>query len=187
MKKLLIATLLSTFALSAHSQVYVQADLGSSRVALEDEAGGDEVLSGTVFSQRLSIGYDFQNNFRTAVDYTNFGKVKESYTDEYFSADLSLKLKSLGVTGFYDFKSSSNFIPYVGLRVSYNKFDTEVALNSYDSFSESVSESRIGFGVLGGVQYKLTNNMALNVNIEYNRVASDAYAAGANIGLRYNF
>lgn len=188
MKKLLIATLLSAFALSAHSQVYVQADLGSSRVALEDEAGGEEVLSGTVFTQRLSVGYDFQNNFRVAVDYTNFGKIKNTYSDGYYSADVSLKVKSLGVTGFYDFKSSSNFTPYVGVRLAHNKADVNVqAYNSYNSVSGSDSVSRIGLGVLGGVQYKLTNNMALNANIEYNRLASDAYSAGANIGLRYNF
>lgn len=184
MKKLLIATLLSAFALSAHSQVYVQADLGSSRVALEDEAGGEDVISGTVFTQRLSVGYDFQNNFRVAVDYTNYGTAKEDYT----TYTESMKFKSLGVTGFYDFTPINLLTPYLGLRLAYTNADLKYSSrSSYFSYQDSYSDSSLGLGIMAGAQYKLTNNVSLNANLEYNRVASNAFAAGANIGIKYSF
>lgn len=95
MKKLLIVTMLFTLALSAQAQWYVQGDLGASKIDITHVNSSNSPS----FTQRISVGYAFDKNFRLAVDYTNYGKVTANYADV---VDVSLKGKSLGLTGFYD-------------------------------------------------------------------------------------
>ncbi|MDD0823495.1 opacity family porin [Mannheimia sp. AT1] len=183
MKKLLIATLVSTFALSAQAQWYVQGDLGYSKIADDSD-----LIDDSVFTQRISVGYDF-GGYRIAADYTNLGKTKNDVS-YYSNFEISTKVKSLGISAIYDFKNNSDFTPYLGARLAYNKVDISVSGASYRYYSNiSVSESasRVGAGVLGGVQYKLTDNLKLNLGAEYNRLASDFAQVGVNAGLRYNF
>lgn len=185
MKKLLIVTMLSTLALSAQAQWYVQGDLGASKIDITDLNSSDSPS----FTQRISVGYAFDKNFRLAVDYTNYGKVTANYAD---IVDVSLKGKSLGFTGFYDF-DLADFKPYVGVRVSANEPDVTENANANANANaryyriDFVSETSIGIGALAGVQYKLTDNVALNTNIEYNRLASDASDVGVKAGLRFSF
>lgn len=188
MKKLLIVTMLSTLALSAlalsaQAQWYVQGDLGASKIDITHVNSSDS----SSFTQRISVGYAFDKNFRLAVDYTNYGKVTANYADV---VDVSLKGKSLGLTGFYDF-DLADFKPYVGVRVSANEPDVTVTANANANARyyriDFVSETSIGIGALAGVQYKLTDNVALNTNIEYNRLASDASDVGVKAGLRFSF
>ncbi|HHF4079112.1 TPA: opacity family porin [Haemophilus influenzae] len=179
MKKLLIVTMLSTLALSAQAQWYVQGDLGASKIDITHVNSSDS----SSFTQRISVGYAFDKNFRLAVDYTNYGKVTANYADV---VDVSLKGKSLGLTGFYDF-DLADFKPYVGVRVSANEPDVTENANARYYRIDFVSETSIGIGALAGVQYKLTDNVALNTNIEYNRLASDASDVGVKAGLRFSF
>lgn len=177
MKKLLIVTMLSTLALSAQAQWYVQGDLGASKIDITDLNSSDSPS----FTQRISVGYAFDKNFRLAVDYTNYGKVTANYADV---ADVSLKGKSLGFTGFYDF-DLADFKPYVGVRVSANEGDVTANVRYYRI--DFATETNIGIGALAGVQYKLTDNVALNTNIEYNHLASDVSDVGVKAGLRFSF
>ncbi|CVQ36495.1 opacity protein [Haemophilus influenzae] len=178
MKKLLIVTMLFTLALSAQAQWYVQGDLGASKIDITDLNSSDSPS----FTQRISVGYAFDKNFRLAVDYTNYGKVTANYADV---VDVSLKGKSLGLTGFYDF-DLADFKPYVGVRVSTNGADV-TANARYYRIEAFATETRIGIGALAGVQYKLTDNVALNTNIEYNRLASNVSDVGVKAGLRFSF
>lgn len=172
--------MLSTLALSAQAQWYVQGDLGASKIDITDLNSSDSPS----FTQRISVGYAFDKNFRLAVDYTNYGKVTANYDD---IADVSLKVKSLGFTGFYDF-DLADFKPYVGVRVSTNKADVtaNVRLSSY-GVEVFATETRTGIGALAGVQYKLTDNVALNTNIEYSYLASNVSDVGVKAGLRFSF
>ena len=184
MKKLLIVTMLFTLALSAQAQWYVQGDLGASKIDITDLNSSDSPS----FTQRISVGYAFDKNFRLAVDYTNYGKVTANYADV---VDVSLKGKSLGLTGFYDF-DLADFKPYVGVRVSTNEADVTANANAnanarYYRIEAFATETRIGIGALAGVQYKLTDNVALNTNIEYNRLASNVSDVGVKAGLRFSF
>lgn len=179
MKKLLIVTMLSTLALSAQAQWYVQGDLGASKIDITDLNSSDSPS----FTQRISVGYAFDKNFRLAIDYTNYGKVTANYAD---IVDVSLKGKSLGFTSFYDF-DLADFKPYVGVRVSANKGEGDVTANARYYRIDFATETSIGIGALAGVQYKLTDNVALNTNIEYNRLASDVSDVGVKAGLRFSF
>ncbi|THA10517.1 opacity family porin [Rodentibacter pneumotropicus] len=181
MKKLLISTLLVSASLSAQAgNFYIQGDLGVSRIEAspDDE---DYSIGSTVFDQRLSFGYDFKNQFRLAIDYHNFNKAE---LDEH-----RVKIKSLGITGFYDFEiSNKDFIPYVGVRIAHNKAKiTEEYCGYSHCYSNSYSSSSGGVGIIGGIQYKLSSNLNANVAIELNRLASDVAQGGIKIGLRYNF
>lgn len=169
--------MLSTLALSAQAQWYVQGDLGASKIDITDLNSSDSPS----FTQRISVGYAFDKNFRLAVDYTNYGKVTANYADV---ADVSLKGKSLGFTGFYDF-DLADFKPYVGVRVSANEGDVTANVRYYRI--DFATETNIGIGALAGVQYKLTDNVALNTNIEYNHLASDVSDVGVKAGLRFSF
>ncbi|MDH2997525.1 hypothetical protein A1D22_07295 [Pasteurellaceae bacterium LFhippo2] len=185
LSKLLIVTALSSFALSAQAEGwYVQGDLGYSRIAEVDY----DIVKDNVLSQRVSVGYDFANKFRVAADYTNFGTAKTTYEN---LVDVSLKIKSLGLTGFYDFNINSKFTPYVGVRLAYNKADIKASTTNtysrYYTLSDSASESRLGIGALAGVQYDLAPNLKINAGVEYNRIAADVAQAGVKVGIRYNF
>lgn len=90
------------------------------------------------FTQRISVGYAFDKNFRLAVDYTNYGKVTANYADV---VDVSLKGKSLGLTGFYDF-DLADFKPYVGVRVSTNGADVTANARYYRIEAGNRNENR---------------------------------------------
>jgi len=188
MKKLLIATLLAGFAISAQAEGwYAQGDLGYSKVEIEYMDTGLNIIDDSAFTQRISVGYDW-GNWRAAVDYTNFGELERSVSDGYNSATLSAKIKSLGISAFYDFDMGKQFTPYVGVRLSSNEFKlTGSSRGYYYTGSDSYTDRVGGLGVIGGVQYKLTNNLDLNLGAEYNRLSAETNQFGANVGLRYNF
>ena len=180
MKKLLLASLLGLAtipALAATGNVYVQGDLGYSKASLD---GGS---SDNAFTQRLSVGYDFGNGLRVAGDFTNFAKMKGSYAGIAYS----FKVKSFGVSTFYDFTNNSRFTPYIGARVSYNHASVDITQSIQNPTIELETGSSSGFGVLGGVQTKLTDKVSINAGLEYNRLFADVSQFGANLGLRYNF
>lgn len=97
--------------------------------------------------------------------------------------NVSLKTRSLGISTIYDFNNSSNLTPYIGARLSSNKY-TAVAIGGYD---DSESASSMGIGLLGGVQYRLGQHLSLNTNLEYNRIAQDVGQFGLHAGLRFDF
>lgn len=160
MKKVLFAV--AALALSAgalaDAGVYVQGDLGSARIVTDDD-------SVSRFSPRLSVGYDFGNNIRAAVDYTYYKS--EKYNDQ--SADGwgkgETKFNSIGASVFYDFPVHEQVKPYVGARLGVNKVSAEYI--DIDG-KEKYSASKTGFGVILGVGYNVTENVALDAGYRYN-------------------
>lgn len=173
MKKTLLVTILGLSAATANANWYVQGDFGVSGIKETEYA-----LSATTTSQRLSVGYAFER-FRVAVDYTNLSKAN------FDELDLSIKSKSLGISTFYDFKSSSQFTPYLGVRVANNSLKASANHWYYGKVSEKAT--RIGYGALGGVSYKLNPNLSLNLGAEVNALAGNVYQLGGNAGVRYSF
>lgn len=177
---LLAASCISGSALAANSgSFYVQGDLLSS--ALYDEDGSTDAT----FGQRLSLGYAFEHvPVRVAVDFTNYGK----WSEEDYGIHADLKVKSLGISGFYDFKNFGNFVPYLGLRLSYTKADASAHSTYQDYYrSASDSETSMGLGGILGFQYNFTKQLYLNVALEGSRLFSNVNAASGQIGLGYRF
>lgn len=205
MKKLLLATLLagtSTLAM-ANDGLYVQANVGASK--LEAKEDGDKFKDNNT-GYTIAVGKD-TGAVRYQADYTNFGKIKEngsegeSGTADYSEWTATLKAQSLGVSAIYDFQTVSGFTPYAGVRVGINQLNfkahdvsTAVASNGAlenISSSESVKKTKVGAGVLAGVQYAVSPQFAVDAGVEYNYLGkfedTKVSQYGAKVGLRYNF
>ena len=169
MKKILttlIALSISTVALADDSHgFYIQGDLGHSTLKTNDEGGK---TSSKGFSPRLSAGYDF-GDFRIAADYTHYKTRKDHEQDSSHTLDSKIKLQSVGVSAIYDFDLNSPIKPYVGARVGLNRFsydDDHRSVNVHET--ESIRKTKTGVGVLAGVSYNITQNVALDAGYRYN-------------------
>ena len=169
MKKVLatlVALSLPAIALADDNRgFYVQGDLGHSTLKTNDEGGK---TSSKGFSPRLSAGYDF-GDFRVAADYTHYKTWKDHEQDSSYTLDSKIKLQSVGVSAIYDFDLNSPVKPYVGARVGLNRFsydDDHCSVNVHET--ESIRKTKTGVGVLAGVGYDITENVALDAGYRYN-------------------
>lgn len=189
---------------SANANVYVQGDLGISKLKLKGSEGSE---SKTKFSPSLSVGYDF-GAFRAALDYTHYAKSTFSEYERVVDGNYiyeandegKWKFDSIGISGFYDFDLNSSVTPFVGARLSLNK--AKVTYTSTDTTttlgqtfvvrdSESFSKTKVGYGVIAGADIKLTDNLSAVGSVEYNYLGKfddlKVHQYGAKIGLRYSF
>ena len=169
MKKILatlVALSLPAVALADDNRgFYVQGDVGHSTLKTSDEGGK---TSSKGFSPRLSAGYDF-GDFRIAADYTHYKTRKDHEQDSSHTLDSKIKLQSVGVSAIYDFDLNSPIKPYVGARVGLNRFsydDDHRSVNVHET--ESIRKTKTGVGVLAGVSYNITQNVALDAGYRYN-------------------
>ncbi|WP_308018962.1 opacity family porin [Neisseria cinerea] len=144
---------------------YVQGDLGHSTLKTSDEGGK---VSSKGFSPRLSAGYDF-GDFRVAADYTHYKTRKDHEQGPSYTLDSKIKLQSVGVSAIYDFDLNSPVKPYVGARVGLNRFsyDDDDRREGYHA-TETFRKTKIGLGVMTGVGYDITQNVALDAGYRYN-------------------
>ena len=172
MKKILatlVALSLPVVALAdEHRGFYIQGDAGHASV--KGKAYGDSVTAKS-FSPRLSGGYDF-GDFRVAADYTHYKSHKESgKISSSTNYDAKAKFQSFGVSAIYDFNLNSPVKPYVGARVGINRFsydDDYRSVNFHET--ESIRKTKTGVGVLAGVGYDITENVALDAGYRYNHL-----------------
>ena len=144
---------------------YVQGDVGHSTLKTNDEGGK---TSSKGFSPRLSAGYDF-GDFRVAADYTHYKTWKDHEQDSSHTLDSKIKLQSVGVSAIYDFDLNSPIKPYVGARVGLNRFsyDDDYRRADYHA-TETFRKTKTGLGVMTGVGYDITQNVALDAGYRYN-------------------
>ena len=171
MKKVLvtlIALSLPTFALAdATKGFYVQADAGHATVKVKNN---DESGSVKGFSPRISAGYDF-GDFRVAADYTHYKSFSEDSETPTTTYKDKIKFQSVGLSAIYDFDINSPVKPYVGARLGINRVsadesETSKVSNAY--YEESYRKTQAGIGVLAGVSYEVTPNVALDAGYRYN-------------------
>ncbi len=171
MKKVLvtlIALSLPTFALAdATKGFYVQADAGHATVKGKYDDVSESVKG---FSPRISAGYDF-GDFRVAADYTHYKSFKSDSETPTTTDKEKVKFQSVGVSAIYDFDINSPVKPYVGARLGINRVssdesETSKVSNSYSE--ESYRKTQAGIGVLAGVSYEVTPNVALDAGYRYN-------------------
>ena len=102
-------------------------------------------------------------------------------------------MSSVGVAGLYDFNINdinAKLVPYIGIRLSHNNINATVSRTTRQSFNYlQYRDNYVGFGALGGAQYKINERISLNGNIEYNRFSRDLELneVGARLGVRVNF
>lgn len=205
MKKLILATLLvgtSSLAM-ANTGLYVQGSVGASK--LEAKIDGEKLKdNGTGYT--VAVGKD-TGAVRYQADYTNFGKIKdngsngERGTASYEEWTGTIKAQSLGLSAIYDFNTTAGLTPYAGMRVGMNQLkadyhDVATARSATGELIDitdnaSVKKTKVGAGVLAGVQYAFNPQMALDVGVEYNHLGkiedTKMNQYGAKVGIRYNF
>ena len=170
MKKILatlVALSLPAVALAdEHRGFYIQGDVGHTSVKGKIY---DESETAKSFSPRLSAGYDF-GDFRVAADYTHYKSHKESgRISDSTTYDAKAKFQSVGVSAIYDFDLNSPVKPYVGARVGLNRFsyDDDYRRAGYHA-TETFRKTKTGLGVMTGVGYNITQNVALDAGYRYN-------------------
>lgn len=186
MKKLLIAALGAlAVASTANAEVYVQGDLGYAKLKTSGLAHGN--ISDSDFYPSVAIGYKV-GDWRTALDYTNYGKAKDSYSDGSGRGNTKVKAQGFGISGIYDIDLDTVLKPYVGVRLSAN--DVEVTDNYAGGHSKE-SSVKLGYGAMVGANYGLAPNLDLNTALEYNRLGNwdgvKLNQYGLKVGLKYSF
>lgn len=208
MKKLVLATLLassSTLAMAgAFDGLYAQGNVGASKIEIKVD-GEKAKDNDTGYS--VALGKDL-GAIRYQADYTDFGKYTETGSDGDLSVvgndewTVTAKAQSLGVSAIYDFKTAFGLTPYAGLRLGINQIKAEDKGRSSTidpvsnqqtliSYYESDKKTKVGIGVLAGVQYAFNPKLALDAGVEYHHLGKiEEYKInqyGVKVGLRYNF
>ncbi|MDO4440709.1 MAG: opacity family porin [Moraxella sp.] len=220
-KYLLLAIMASTSMVATANvnlnDVYVQGFVGASKLEAKFKEYDNRKVKDNDVSFGIAVGKAV-GNVRYGVDYTNYGKLGESVS-EVFEADdsydngpytettkdeLSVKASSVGLSAIYDFNTNTAFRPYVGVRAGVNKIKREYKETTATDYqdaslsdtlvtneSKKSSKTKVGAGVLAGVQYQFHPSMALDVGAEYNHLGKidgdKINQYGAKVGLRYNF
>lgn len=107
------------------------------------------------FGFSLSAGVDY-SNFSTELEYFQ----TDDFKDIYKGLEGELKLKSVGLSQYYNFKNDTAFTPYVGVGVSLGKIHL-----GYENFSKNFSKLGLHAGV--GLQYELTDALSLDLGYRY--------------------
>lgn len=181
-KKFLLAVTLAVTSVAsfASTGLYVQGDVLASKLEFKADDGK---LKKSKAGARVAVGKD-TGDIRYQADYSHFGQIKDS--DE--TAHGKFTAHSVGFAAIYDFDTKAALTPYVGARLGVNVLEAK-GVDEDGKFS--TRETKVGAGVLGGVQYNINNQFAVNAGLEYNflgkveDVKFNQY--GANIGVRYNF
>ncbi|MFC1055872.1 opacity family porin [Pasteurella multocida] len=203
MKKSVFILALGTLcAATASANFYVQGDLGTSKIKWSFEDGK---VNKSGFSPSLAVGYKF-TDFRLALDYTRYSAIKYGYDNEeefnnvFVSANGKVRTDAFGLSAIYDINLNSPLTPYVGARIAANRVSlkengTERRVEGSNSTiiktSEDTRKTKMGYGVLAGVSYKLTDSFVANAGVEYNYLGKfdevKLRQYGAKLGLRYEF
>ncbi|UNU72595.1 opacity family porin [Moraxella nasovis] len=111
------------------------------------------------------------------------------------------KIQSVGLSAIYDLQTVSGFTPYVGGRIGINQLKVSHDITGYASYNGQQSsktqniakhkDTKVGAGVLAGVQYAVNPNLALDAGVQYNYLGKfdgiKANQYGAKVGVRYSF
>lgn len=196
MKKVVLFSLLASMSTMAvaGTGVYVQGDVGYSKLTGKTDKthkDNDKII-------KISAGKDL-NNWRWAVDYTNYGSVTTEETRsengtwaQYttvssYDSKIKNKVQSVGLGAFYDFETMADnrLTPYIGVRAGLNEIKS-VKMTTVDAkyfeqngdfvFSQKApltdvnKNTKFGAGVQAGVHYAFNENLGLDWSVEYNHL-----------------
>ena len=174
------------FAGSWADNVYVTADIGTGTYSASGYTGGGQtgVNSPTATTERLAVGYAFNQYFATEVGYTNFGSATvtsnqpQLYAPDQISGDASY----VAVVGSYPFNSSFSVFAKVGAA-------NDSLSVSAPGVAASASATNFMYGV--GAKYNFTQQWS--VHAEYDDMGKTTIGTGsmdlqaAMVGVGYTF
>lgn len=162
MKKLFISTfalLMATNANAVNLRHYVAlhvSDVVSGETDIEI-VDIDTINRKTQENFGFSAAYGFKlSDFRTEIELNLYPPAKLKHT-----AGLKVQNTSIFVNGFYDIRTNSPFVPYIGAGVGYNRIKLSYA-------SESDTSATLGAKIGFGVAWEVSRMFALDMGYRYN-------------------
>lgn len=211
--------LLAGPAAAQDSPFYAAGKIGASILTADDisadDNAGETVDFGdddeTVFSLGLALGVDLNEEYelpvRAELEYMYRNELQADgaavvYGDPMeLSADI--KVQTLMLNAYYDFRNSTKFIPYVGagLGLAFIGIDGEITdVNTGNSLEDTDSQTSMAWQVGAGVAYPITGNLLADLGYRYVNLGEAEFNADFNtnfdtdlsghefvLGLRYNF
>ncbi len=148
---------------SARAQFSVGVNVGMIKIEDFDALFGLNVSGKYSINDKMSVGLNLGHYFKSEEGYSIFLQP---------------------ITGLFEYSFTDNdFSPYAGLDVGFYRFGA-----SFDG--ESEAESNLGFAPTAGVNYNLSDKLALNANFKYHYILFEGESSGAigiNAGVCFKF
>ena len=132
-----------------------------------------------------AAGMYLPNQFRADIDLAYH--IKDSLYKTETGKNFDYSQYDLSVNGYYDFNLSQTVKPFVGLGLGLTNSKVSGATNGALKISDD--ETNLAFSVSGGLDYYLTNNIALEalLRARYILCDGDLYNIEGLLGVRYDF
>lgn len=192
---------------------YVGLRLGPSFVFNDDlevdAAGRGYTLSGSdddggVLGLGILGGYDFYPVYRTPVrlelEYMGRNDFDYSYNNGATDVDADIGVSTLFLNGYYDFRTSTMWQPYVGVGLGSAFHDTDVRVSGlYGNFGGDDESSDLAWNIGGGVGLRASQRVMIDLGWRYVDFGTAEYKDGGNsvstklraseflAGVRYEF
>ncbi|MCL1824942.1 MAG: outer membrane beta-barrel protein [Betaproteobacteria bacterium] len=132
----------------------------------------------STFGAALTLGYDFHQKFqiplRADLEYAAFGNVTGKETWRSFGGKFSykqtLKIQTLFLNAYYDFRNRSAFTPYAGGGFGLASIKANGRYETYWSYSDSYgakSTTNFAWNIGGGVAYKVSEQFSLDLGYRF--------------------
>lgn len=178
MKKLLAAVALSVVPINSYAEddgsVYVSANYGAAIPVVEgvnyDFGGGYSGSSGldTGFAFGAAIGYAFSNNIRVEGEIAyqqNNGFARRSSPSQSSSEEEKIHTLAGLVNGYYDFKDSGKFTPFIGAGIGVGG----IVNKGYGDLVGAAFAYQVG----GGLDYSITEKVIVGIKYRYTGLVND--------------
>lgn len=173
--KALLVTLLATVATMGAAQAQTSDALsGKAYIGIGGTTVKNEVVDGYRFGEKIFGGYNFDQNWAAEAGYTRFDSANRGTTE---------------TNGYNSYIAAKYSMPINDQFSGYAKLGVSRAVRKVSDTGFNYRGSDTGaYGALG-VQYKLNQNMALNLEYERNGKQKDlgAKADSLGLGLSYGF
>ena len=125
----------------------------------------DIKVNETVFGGSAAFGFmmpfDYRS-IRTEVEYTQNQKAEKKVKAQKSAPDIdaSVQTKAVFFNMYYDFRSQSAWVPYIGGGIGGAKLESEIA-------EESADKSTLAWNAGFGLQYRITRHGSLDFGYRY--------------------
>ncbi|MBV5326239.1 MAG: porin family protein [Chlorobium sp.] len=125
------------------------------------------------FRAEVEVGYQ-KNDFDSS-DWTESDpEGTRTGTTKY--ADGNLTSTSIFANGYYDFKNSSPFVPFLGAGIGYTKVKLNDIKADAGDQGFSADDSVFAYQIMAGVSYIINKNVAIDLSYRYVDAANPSFA-----------
>lgn len=171
MKKVLICASLIALSTSAFASegMYVRGDIAASKQRIETKtpsSAKSKARNDAKPAYNLGVGYKFNDNLRTDLNV----QLRESKIEKNGHSFKNAELKSRAVllNGYYDFKNSSIFTPYVTAGVGFAKN----SMKKLATGTTSKSTTNLAYNAGFGSKMNVSNNVDLDVSYKFSNLGN---------------